>query len=169
MRTGGFEASDPVTAGDDFETFFALEQRAALRLAFVLTGDAHASEDLVADAFARVYQKFMRSKIDDPAAYLRATIVNGVRGRWRRLRRPTRAPRVDAVADVADVLAERDRLLRALAALSPGQRAAVVLRFLEDCSESEAAHLLRVSVGTVKAHTSRGLERLRMAMVEEDG
>lgn len=149
---------------DDFEAFFLLEQRRVLRLAYTLTGDTTAAEDLVADAFARLFPRFAKGTIEDPAAYLRAAVVNGARGRWRRLRRPTRAPRADRVADVADASVERDELLRALATLSAGQRAAVVLRFLEDCSEAETARLMGVSPGTVKAHTSRGLERLRAAM-----
>jgi RNA polymerase sigma-70 factor (sigma-E family) len=169
VHTSAFEVSSSVTLAPDFEVFFALEQRGALRFAFVLTGDAHAAEDLVADAFARLYPKFVQAKVADPVAYLRTAIVNGARGRWRRLGRPVRAPRGRAMADVAEASIERDRVLRALATLSPGQRAAVVLRFLEDCSEAETARLLSVSVGTVKAHTSRGLERLRLAFDEEDG
>jgi RNA polymerase sigma-70 factor (sigma-E family) len=168
VHTGALDAADSMTVIEDFETFFALEQRAALRLAFVLTGDAHAAEDLVADAFARLYPKFVRSMIDEPAAYLRTAIVNGARGRWRTILRPTRAPRERRVADVADASVERDRVLRVLTTLSPGQRAAVALRFLDDCSETDTARIMGVSVGTVKAHASRGLDRLRVAMAEEE-
>ncbi len=170
MRSVGFDTSvaAAVSATEDFETLFAREQRGALRLAFVLTGDAYAAEDLVADAFARLYPKFARSTISDPVAYLRVAIVNGARRRWRLLRRPMRAARVVTITDVADASVDRDRVMRWLTTLSPGQRAAVALRFLEDCSEAETARLMRVSVGTVKAHTSRGLERLRVALAEEE-
>jgi DNA-directed RNA polymerase specialized sigma24 family protein len=41
------------------------------------------------------------------------------------------------------------------------QRATIVLRFYEDRSEQETARLLGIAPGTVKAHTSRGLARLR--------
>ena len=49
----------------------------------------------------------------------------------------------------------RTRLLvrRALAALTPRQRAVVVLRYFEDLTERDTAEVLGVSVGTVKSQT----------------
>src|SRR5258708_30268643 len=43
----------------------------------------------------------------------------------------------------------------------PRQRAVLVLRYWEQLSESEAADMLRCSLGTAKASASRGLARLR--------
>jgi Sigma-70, region 4 len=42
-----------------------------------------------------------------------------------------------------------------------GQRAAIVLRYWEDLSESEAADVLGCSASTVSSATARGLRRLR--------
>ena len=44
------------------------------------------------------------------------------------------------------------------------QRVTLVLRFFEDLSVEETAAMLRVSVGTVKSQTSRGLGALRAAL-----
>lgn len=68
--------------------------------------------------------------------------------------------------DRATEIAERDYLLRALAALPPGQRAVVVLRYFDDLSEGETAQMLGCSVGTVKSQTARALARLRAAIGE---
>ncbi len=147
-------------------------QTAALRLAYLLTGDAGLAEDVVADAFARMYGRWRRDRIDDPRAYLRRTIVNQIRDGFRRTatRRKHEVSRrqSEPTSGAADEgVADRDRLRRALLLLSPRQRATVVLRILEDFSEADTAALLGVSAGTVKAHLSRGIEQLRAALNEE--
>jgi len=64
--------------------------------------------------------------------------------------------------DRTNEIADRDYLLRALAALPPRQRAVVVLRYFDDLSEAETAQMLGCSLGTVKSQTARGLARLRV-------
>lgn len=54
-------------------------------------------------------------------------------------------------------------LLAALAALPLRQRQAVVLRYWEDLSETQAAAAMGCSVGAVKSQASRGIARLRLA------
>ncbi|TYB69271.1 sigma-70 family RNA polymerase sigma factor [Nonomuraea sp. PA05] len=83
-----------------------------------------------------------------------------------RVRRPATVP-LDEVGDppvrerpVADVLADRDRLGRALAALPHAQRQAIELAYFADLTQREIADRLRVPLGTVKARTTRGLRRL---------
>jgi RNA polymerase sigma-70 factor (sigma-E family) len=156
----------------DFVDVFYAHQAGALRLAYLLTGDAGLAEDVVADAFARMYGRWRRDRIDDPRAYLRRAIVNQIRGRFRR--RATRrkheanARLSELTAGAADEgIADRDRLRRALVLLPPRQRATVVLRVVEDLSELDTAALLGVSTGTVKSHLSRGIARLRAALDEQ--
>jgi RNA polymerase sigma factor (sigma-70 family) len=70
---------------------------------------------------------------------------------------PDRPSGRDAAAD-HDL---HDALWTALAGLPQRQRAMVVLRYYEDLSEAETAHVMDVSVGTVKSATSRALAKLR--------
>jgi len=51
-------------------------------------------------------------------------------------------------------------VLRALAALSPRERACVVLRQLDDVSVNDTAELLGLSAGSVKRYTADGITRL---------
>lgn len=148
-----------------FATLYAAHNRELVRFAYLLTGDAAMAEDLVADVFAQVLRRWGHTAIDDPGAYLRRSVVNRFNSR---LRRRYLAARHRATADGSDRgvvtaddrLAERDAMFRALDRLPDGQRAVVVLRFYEDCSVAEAAHVLGISEGTVKSQTARALDRL---------
>jgi RNA polymerase sigma factor (sigma-70 family) len=64
---------------------------------------------------------------------------------------------VDVSTQVADAQVLRD----ALAALSPREREAVVIRMQWQLSVSEAAEVMQLSTGAVKRYTSDGLRRLR--------
>jgi RNA polymerase sigma factor (sigma-70 family) len=65
---------------------------------------------------------------------------------------------------IDDLVADRDRVIRALLRLPYGQRAVVVLRFWHQLSEQETAELLGNSVGTVKSQASRALGKLRQEL-----
>ena len=163
------------TAGDiSFEEFVVGSSPHLFALARLLTGGHHAeAEDLLQSAFERAYRHWKRiSQREDPGRYVRQILVNASVDRWRRLRRrpegPMWLPGGDpAVADRAAEVADRDLLLRGLAALPVRQRAVLVLRYFEDLSEAQTAALLGCSVGTVKSQTARGLDRLRSLMSDE--
>lgn len=55
-------------------------------------------------------------------------------------------------------------LLEGLAALPPKDRAVLVLRFWEDRSVEEVAHIMGASSGAVRTRTNRALTRLRGAL-----
>jgi RNA polymerase sigma factor (sigma-70 family) len=100
-------------------------------------------------------------------AYTRRTIVTTAIS-WRRRRsfheRPVPAIPEQSHADRTDALATQDLLWAQVRSLPPRQRAALVLRYYEDLSESDTAQLMGCAVGTVKSHVSAGLSRLRERM-----
>lgn len=70
----------------EFEEYVATRGPALLRLAFVLTGDAHLAQDLVQSGLARAYGQWGRvARAQHPDAYVRRIIVNEHLG-WRRRR-----------------------------------------------------------------------------------
>ncbi len=147
-----------------FREFVAARGAALSRAAFLLTGDHHAAEDLVQSALARVLRHWRRVADGDPEAYVRRVMYNLQASWWRRRRvpeQPTAAPPERAGADPYAAAALRLSLDKALALVSPKQRAVLVLRFYEDLTEAQAAELLGCSVGTVKRHAHVGLARLR--------
>jgi RNA polymerase sigma factor (sigma-70 family) len=52
-------------------------------------------------------------------------------------------------------------VIAALAQLTPKQRTVLVLRYLEDLSESQTAAMLGIGAGTVKSAAREALARLR--------
>ena len=83
---------------------------------------------------------------------------------WRRKWRAERPTGVlpERPAEPRSALEDRDALWRALGALPRRQRAVVVLRYLEDRTETETAQLLGCAVGTVKSQSSKALAKLRL-------
>ncbi|HEV8063281.1 MAG TPA: SigE family RNA polymerase sigma factor [Acidimicrobiales bacterium] len=155
----------------DFAAFYRQHLSAAVRLAYLLCGQQALAEDAVADAFARMYPHWLHGTVDNSWSYLRRAVLNEVRNRHRHRRVERREERRFTVAPSEnapiDQMADRDRLVAALAALPPRQRAAVVLRYYGDMSEAAAAEALGISTGSVKSSVSRGLARLRGLLGEE--
>jgi RNA polymerase sigma-70 factor (sigma-E family) len=132
-----------------------------LRSAWLLTGDWHTAHDLVQAALERTWPRWGK-RIDHPDAYVRrvmlTTYLSWRRRRWTAELPTAELPETGGAAEPSDL---RLSLLAALATLTRQQRAVVVLRYFEDLSEAETAAALGCSVGTVKAHASRGLQQLR--------
>lgn len=171
MRT--IRATSEVEA-TTFEQYVAARGDALWRSAWLLTGDHGRAEDLVQTALAKCWPHWER--VGDPRgfdAYVRRVLFTTYTAWWRRRwngERPAeRLPEAAAPAsqDAAD---QRHDLMRALAALPRGQRAVLVLRYVEDRTERETAALLGVTVGTVKSQTARALAALRRspALSEEN-
>ncbi|GAA3453799.1 SigE family RNA polymerase sigma factor [Dactylosporangium matsuzakiense] len=147
-----------------FRDFVDARGAALSRAAFLLTGDHHAAEDLVQSALARVLRHWRRIEGGDPEAYVRRVMYNLQMSWWRRRRVPEHlaaTPPDRPGTDPYAAAALRLSLDRALALVTPKQRAVLVLRFYEDLTEAQAADLLGCSVGTVKRHAHDGLARLR--------
>ncbi len=156
------------------EDVYARHVPAAMRLAFLLTGDRDKAEDLVQEAFVRCVGRFRHLRMPDAFdAYLRRAVVNLHTSslRRRRVERAWLAREGSAAArrttSMPDVGARED-LWRRLLALPARQRAALVLRYYEDLSEREAADVLGCSVAALKSLGSRGLEALRTEIEGED-
>jgi RNA polymerase sigma factor (sigma-70 family) len=76
--------TDTTLIGDAFQVAVAEHHRRLSGLAYVLTGDRRAAEEMVAEAYARVWGRFRRNQIDDLGPYLRRTVVNLAHSRRRR-------------------------------------------------------------------------------------
>ena len=150
---------------EDFAAFYRDAYPGAVRLAWLLTHDHAAAEDVVQDAFVR-----LRPRLDEVAhrtAYLRTAIVNGCRDRarsagradagWRRLRVVSEVTSTDKPSELLDAVGH----------LPYKQRAVLVLRFWADLREGEIAEIVGVRPATVRSITARALERLRKELPDD--
>ncbi|MFF8955899.1 SigE family RNA polymerase sigma factor [Streptomyces sp. NPDC014894] len=149
----------------EFKAFVVSRWPRMLRTARLLTGNHHDAEDLVQAALAKAYVKWERvQRADDIDAYVWRIMINANADRLRLVRVRewlTSGFPETAAPDRTDGIADRSALSAALRGLPPRQRAVVVLRYLEDRSETEVARMLGTRVGTVRSHTARALRRLR--------
>jgi RNA polymerase sigma-70 factor (sigma-E family) len=151
---------------DEFTSFVASSSAALFRVAGLLTsGDAHAAQDLVQEAYSETYRRWSSIRdADARQAYARRILVRAATRRWQRLRVEHHEAQVhgrDVEVGHADRVTEARDLWVALGALSPKQRAVVVLRYYEDMTEAQIAEVLNCSPGAVKSHASRGLRTLQ--------
>lgn len=147
---------------EGFEAFVEAELPRLLGLAHALTGNPHDAWDLAQESLVRVGARWRRLAAQNPGGYARTTLVRLNIDRGRRLRRellPGWLPDRDVPVIVVDEVAPW--LRRALNELTPQQRAAVVLRTVEDLDHAQIAQRLGCTVGTARAHLSRGLARIR--------
>ena len=167
-----------VEAVPEFGALMLSEQRRIFLLCFRLLQDRDEADSATQDVFLKAFKALQKEpSLDQPSHWLTRIAVNTCLDRLRSRRwqfwrkRPNPEDEVlilGAAADVGpsaeDKLFARQieaRMAVALGQLSDRQRAVFTLRHYEDRSLEEIAGLLDLDVGTVKAHMSRALVKLR--------
>lgn len=156
---------DIVAVEHSFEDFFEDEQERLLRLLWMVTGSLQEAEDIVQDAFLRVWERWPKvSAMDSPTGYLHHAAMNIFRNRFRRARLALRTaigsdPPVDAFASAEN----RISVSSALGSLTRKQRAALVLTDLLGYPAEEAGRMLGVRGSTVRSLSSTARAVLRDA------
>lgn len=141
-----------------------------------LCGDQGVAEELAQETLARVWVSWPKVReMGEPGAtaWTYRVAMNLARS-WIRRRIAERR----ALAKLASTARERHEdpdsadaveVRRAVLALSPRQRTALVLRYYADLPVAEVASLMGCAPGTVKALTSQAISALRQAVPSEQG
>jgi RNA polymerase sigma-70 factor (sigma-E family) len=160
------------TAGPPYDEYVATRWTALYRTAYLLTGSHADAEDLAQTALVKTYLSWSKvTGAASPDAYVRRILTNAFLSG----RRPLRVAREQLVDRTPEVQAvepsgeDRLALWPHVAALSPRQRAVVVLRYYEDLSEQQIAEILGCSTGTVKSTASDALKVLRQRIAATEG
>ena len=165
----GERADDLAIEREAFAVFFVEQYERLGKAMFLLTGDVGEAEDLAQDAMVRICERWDRvGRMESPEGYLYRTAMNLYRGRLRRasvrLRRRISPFEVDPLQAVED----RGDLGRLLRSLPSNQRDALVLVEWLDLSPDQAAAILNIKPGSVRARVSRAKTALRSARGEEE-
>jgi RNA polymerase sigma-70 factor (sigma-E family) len=154
----------------EFSEFVAARQTHLRRIAYAVCGDWHQADDLLQTALVKLYVAWPRLRREGrEEAYVRRIIV---RANIDEHRRPWRRERAgleghDPSAREALAFEERSAMFEALQSLPVMQRKTVLLRHWLGLSVDETARELGISPGTVKSHTSRGIEKLQEALTHQ--
>ncbi len=116
------------------------------------TGDRHAAEELVAEAFARAWAAWGKvSRYQAPQAWVVRTALNAGVSSWRKRRREVplesgQLPEPGAAENQADS-EQVDTVMAVLARLPQRQREIVALRFFLDLDTATTAQVLGIAPG----------------------
>jgi RNA polymerase sigma factor (sigma-70 family) len=137
------------------------------RLAGVVGSPAMEPDDLVQEALVRAFRTVRLLDLEDPAAYLRRTVVNLASSGWRRRARERRAVRRLTAeishtnpaiypSDIADLLQ-----------VGPQARAVLYLHDIEGLGFTEVARMTDMTEGAARMLASRSRRRLRRLLESE--
>jgi RNA polymerase sigma-70 factor, ECF subfamily len=148
-------------------------QGIAIRIAYLIVGDAAEAEDAAQEGFVKAYRALGRFRAGQPfRPWLVRIIANEARNRRRSsgrraalaLRAAAQDPSGEAAPSPEGALLareERTALLAAVNELREDDRLVIACRYFLELSEEETAATLGLRPGTVKSRTSRALDRLR--------
>jgi RNA polymerase sigma-70 factor (ECF subfamily) len=154
---------------DAFDAFYQASFGRLVSQIYAMCGSVTEAQDCVQEAFIRAWDR--RRALDQdqsPEAWVRTVAYRLAVSRWRRARRNLLPPdRSQAARPPVEPGVTHVALARALQALPPDQRRAIVLHHLADLPVAEVAVEVGAPVGTVKARLSRGRAALAVLLAEE--
>lgn len=160
---------------DAFETLAADAFGQLYRTASLILRSDDRAADAVQEALTSAWVHIRAVRDPDRfEAWLRRLVVHACYREARRARRRevveihVSAPERPGEGDAQEATALRDQLERGFRRLSPEQRAALVVRHYLGMSDSEAAMVLDIPVGTYKARLHRASSAMRAALEAEE-
>ena len=159
MHTGTLGVRAGTMSTTEFDDFYRTHRADAVRWATALIGSPEIGEEIAQDALHAVGRRL--PTLDNPAGYLRRTVVNRAASwhRWhiRSLRREVRS----VAGRPTSYTEPTNEMLGALAALPYKQRAAVTLRYWADWPDEQIAGALGCAPASVRVLLHRGLTALK--------
>jgi RNA polymerase sigma-70 factor (ECF subfamily) len=141
------------------------------RIALRMLGNPADAEDAAQEAFLAAWRGLDRFRFDSSfSTWLQRIVVNRCLNVLRARRSTPEQPAdhepvaIGGPQEAVEVYEQMAALRRALQRLTPEQRAAFVLRYLEGCTLEEIARVLGISLSAVKSRLHRARAELIAAM-----
>jgi len=162
-----------VSAGDGaaFDLLVERYRDRTVNFLYRMTGNAEEAEDLAQEAFLRVYKARKKYQpVAEFSTWLYRIAYNLAVSHYRRRGQcqlgslpdlPSANPGPDACLTSAEVM---EQVWKALDALPPGQRTALVLTRLEGCSYARAAEVMNTTTAAIRSLVARARETLRLRL-----
>lgn len=150
------------TTNASFEDLYRSDFRQVLGLAYVLTGNRSAAEEITQEAFTAAYRQWNKvSSYDSPGAWVRRVVCNHAASSLRKGLREVRAL-LRLSARIQDISLDRSdyEFWQTVRQLPTRQAQAIALHYLEDLTVEQIADVLDCSNGTVKTHLSRARQAI---------
>jgi RNA polymerase sigma-70 factor (ECF subfamily) len=151
-----------LTREEEWEAFYVDERHRLWRSLVVYCRVPELASDATAEAFARSWQHW--SSIRAPRAWV-YRVAFSIASEEMRLRAPVESLSDNDVQGL-DVYQDSD-VIKALAALSPAQRGALVLHDAYGFTSIEVGRILICSASTARVHLARGRRRLRQLIGDQ--
>lgn len=154
----------------EFLEYVTAHQASLRHTAYLLCGDRGMAEDAVQTALVKVYLRWTRIERQNAVhSYSKRAVVTAVidefRRPWRRATVMAELPDTHSVTDGTQTVDDRLVLRQALASLPARQRAAVMLRYVEDLDVAQTAELMRCRPSTVANACAAALASLRTFLI----
>ena len=158
-----------VEASEEFDGWFRREYPRVLgAVLIVCNGDLGKAEDATNEAFISAYEKWDRvSAMSSRRGWVTKVAINKAKRSFLRRRQDVELVHDDSVLVAADDPAIDHELWAAVSKLSARQRAAVVLRYVDDLPQADIATHLDIAPGTVAATLNHARRNLRIELEGE--
>lgn len=158
---------------DAFDALVTRYRKRIYRLAFAMTQSHDAADDLSQKAFVQAYTRLKQLRdADSFASWLRRILMN-LCIRYASTQRPLplgdddeRACGPDTAYASAERAMVRESVKSAILKLDPGERAVVLLYYIDDLKQTEIAEVLQCPVGTVWSRLSSARKKLRAHLAD---
>jgi RNA polymerase sigma-70 factor (ECF subfamily) len=150
--------------GSDFDAFFRLHFERVARAASLVARDPGTGQDVAQEAFCRLFERWADMRSEEHARnFAYRVAINLARSHLRKHLRVSLIGLQRVDDSVASTVRSEDWLdvVGALGALSPRQRACVVLVDYVDMDPASVGRILGLVPGTVRVHLMRGRRSLR--------